>query len=44
LFDYRANRTTLDEWAIAKGPDGLREYRHAKNTKSVDGLPAFPAS
>lgn len=39
LFDFKAERPTLDRWAEAKGEDGLREYRRDKNSRSMDGLP-----
>jgi Pyridoxamine 5'-phosphate oxidase len=39
LFDYVDERATLTRWAIAKGEEGLEEYRRLKNTKSIDGLP-----
>ena len=32
-------RDQLIRWAAAKGEDGLSEYRQAKNTKSIDGIP-----
>lgn len=34
-----AERQTLVKWAEGKGADGLAEYRSAKNTLSIDGLP-----
>jgi len=40
-MDHRQDRDTLDRWAAAKGPEGLDEYRRAKNAYSLDGLPAF---
>lgn len=36
---YRAERPGLDNWAEAKGPDGLVAYRAGKNQVSLDGLP-----
>jgi hypothetical protein len=39
LFDYVDERTTLTRWAMAKGEEGLEEYRLLKNTKSIDGFP-----
>lgn len=39
LFDYKCERETLRRWAAAKGEEGLREYREAKNSRSIDGLP-----
>ena len=41
LMNYRKDRDTLDKWAASKGQEGLDEYREAKNTQSIDGLPAF---
>ncbi len=41
LLDYRQDRDALDRWAAAKGPEGLDEYRRARNAYSLDGLPAF---
>ena len=41
FMDYREERPTLQQWAARKGDDGLREYWAAKNTTSVDGLPAL---
>jgi Pyridoxamine 5'-phosphate oxidase len=39
LFDYRGERPSLDNWARAKGEDGLEAYRREKNMVSIDGLP-----
>jgi hypothetical protein len=39
LFDYVADREQLTRWAVAKGEDGLDEYRRQKNAVSLDGLP-----
>jgi len=39
LFDYKAERPSLDQWTEAKGPDGIEIYRREKNTYSMDGLP-----
>jgi len=41
LFEFRGERTQLDDWAESKGPDGLRAYRAEKNAKSIDGLPGL---
>ena len=41
FFDYREDRTTLDEWADGKGPAKLKAYRQEKNAKSIDGLPGL---
>ena len=39
LFDYRGERPSLDNWAGAKGEEGLETYRREKNMVSIDGLP-----
>jgi hypothetical protein len=39
LFGYVADREQLTRWAVAKGEDGLDEYRRQKNAVSLDGLP-----
>jgi hypothetical protein len=39
LFDFVADREQLTRWAVAKGEDGLDEYRRQKNAVSLDGLP-----
>ncbi|WP_246705626.1 hypothetical protein [Rhizobium sp. P40RR-XXII] len=39
LFDYKAERPSLDQWTDAKGPDGIEVYRRENNTYSMDGLP-----
>jgi hypothetical protein len=39
LFEYRGERPSLDNWAHAKGEEGLEAYRREKNLVSIDGLP-----
>jgi hypothetical protein len=34
-------RRALVDWATKRGDDGLVEYRAAKNTSSIDGLPGW---
>ena len=41
LYDFVAHRTRLVEWADDKTEDELVEYRIAKNSVSIDGLPAL---
>ncbi|MCW5550939.1 MAG: pyridoxamine 5'-phosphate oxidase family protein [Verrucomicrobiae bacterium] len=41
LYEHRGQRDALDKWAAAKGADGLRDYRRAKNQRSIDGLSVF---
>lgn len=43
LFEYRADRDALDQWAASKGPAKLAEYRQQKNARSIDGLPGLKA-
>jgi Pyridoxamine 5'-phosphate oxidase len=42
LMDLVDDRDRLLEWSMAKGDDGLVEYRAAKNATSIDDLPGFP--
>ena len=39
--NFKVNEKTLDRWASAKTPGGLKAYRAAKNRQSIDGLPAL---
>lgn len=39
-YDYVGQRSTLLDWASAKGDEELAEYRAEKNACSIDGLPA----
>lgn len=39
LMDPRGQRDTLVRWAVAKGADGIVQYRAQKNVQSIDGLP-----
>ena len=40
-YDFVGHRTRLVEWADNKTEDELVEYRVAKNSVSIDGLPAL---
>jgi len=42
LMSFDRHRTTMDEWAARKGPDGIRSYWMEKNTSSIDDLPGLP--
>lgn len=44
LMDFRAHRTTLDDWAERKGAEGIRGYWQEKNLSSIDGLAGLPLS
>lgn len=42
LFDYQGERSSMDNWALAKlkdGPDALVQYQRETNATSMDGLP-----
>ena len=39
LLDYRGERELLEPWASQLGSEGMRDYRQAKNTISLDGHP-----
>lgn len=38
-YTYERERPALDNWAAAKGEEGLTQYRLEKNAVSLDGLP-----
>jgi hypothetical protein len=38
LFEFKANRTRLPEWAGKAGAEGLADYRRRNNLVSLDGL------
>lgn len=45
LYDFVAERETLRQYAVTKGPDGLRDYQRRKNATSIDGFDAhLPAA
>ncbi|WDR01254.1 pyridoxamine 5'-phosphate oxidase family protein [Devosia algicola] len=39
LFDYLDERPQMDDWAEAKGVDGIENYWRDKNQTSLDGFP-----
>lgn len=39
LFDYKDERPQMDDWARAKGVDGIEAYWREKNQVSLDGFP-----
>lgn len=43
-YTFEEQRDTLTRWSQAKGADGLVAYRREKNARSIDGLPAIPAT
>jgi hypothetical protein len=38
LLRYEGEREQLQAWAKKKGAEGLKDYRAAKNSQSIDGL------
>lgn len=40
FFDYQGERDTLQKYWVAKGDEALPDYQRAKNSASIDGLPA----
>jgi len=43
-MSFEQHRTNLDHWTAKKSADALVEYRRAKNSESIDGLPALDHS
>jgi hypothetical protein len=41
LMSYEGDRDLLVQWTSRRSDDDLTEYRKAKNSASIDGLPAF---
>ncbi len=39
LFEFKAERDQLEQWAEKKGPEGIQQYWEEKNQASVDGKP-----
>ncbi len=39
LYEFKAERQTLIDWATKKGESGLKQYQQQKNLQSIDGLP-----
>lgn len=39
FFDYVEERELLNNWAVKKGEEGLKEYWQEKNQMSIDGKP-----
>jgi Pyridoxamine 5'-phosphate oxidase len=38
IYELQTERTTLTDWALNKGNDGVRAYQLQKNHTSIDGL------
>ncbi len=41
IYELQTERTTLTDWAIKKGDDGVKEYQLKNNLTSIDGLPTY---
>jgi hypothetical protein len=41
FFNYVGERNQLNEWAIKKGEDGIKDYWQQKNQTSLDGKPTY---
>jgi hypothetical protein len=40
-YEFKAEREALTKWSEKKGAQGLADYRHQKNSASLDGLPGL---
>ena len=38
FYEFKGERDSLNQWAVKKGPDGLKEYQEEKNVFSIDGI------
>jgi hypothetical protein len=41
LYEYQGQRDLLQEFTLKMGEQGMDEYRHQRNQKSLDGLPTY---
>lgn len=41
LYEYKGERTLLPEFSCKMGEEGMDEYRHQRNQRSIDGLPTY---
>ena len=41
VYELKEERQRLVEWTLARGEEGIREYRREKNRVSIDGLPTY---
>lgn len=41
VMRFETERAQLPNWAARKGESGLAKYKHDKNLRSIDGLPAL---
>jgi Pyridoxamine 5'-phosphate oxidase len=42
IYQLQEERSTLTDWAVKKGTEGVRAYQLQKNHTSIDGLPTHP--
>ena len=43
VYEFKAPRDILDQWAADKGEAGVKAYQRANNRRSIDGLPGLDA-
>lgn len=43
FYDYIGERRQLQEWALKKGDNGIKDYWQQKNQHSIDGIPTHIA-
>jgi hypothetical protein len=41
LMNFINRRDLIEKWSTVKGPEGLSEYRAAKNRESIDGIAGY---
>ncbi len=39
FYEYAGDRPLLNDWAVSKGEEGIRQYWIDRNQQSIDGLP-----
>jgi len=44
VYEFKALRDILDQWAAEKGEVGVQAYQRANNRRSIDGLPGLDAN
>lgn len=38
IYEFKEDRSLLNDWAVKKGEDGIKEYWKEKNENSIDGI------
>jgi hypothetical protein len=41
VMQFVGHRDLIERWSVKKGPNGLAEYRTAKNGASIDGITGY---